>query len=59
MFRFSLQTEEEYRSYNAVQVPISQFYPSLSPEEEIMNNIDQAAKWARDQYGSRAVQAII
>lgn len=54
-----MQTEEEYRSYNAVQVPISQFYPSLSPEEEIMNNIDQAAKWARDQYGSRAVQAII
>lgn len=24
-----------------------------------MNSLDQAAKWARDQYGSRTVQSII
>ena len=29
--RFSLQTEEEYRSYYNVNVPTSQFYASLSP----------------------------
>jgi hypothetical protein len=57
-FRFSLQTEE-YHSYYAVHVPSQQFYNSLTPEEEILNNLDQAAKWARDQYGSRAVQSVI
>ena len=57
----SLQTEEEYRSYCAVSVPTPHYYnsPPPSPEEEIMNNLEQAAGWARDQYGSRAVQFII
>lgn len=56
--RFSLQNEE-YHSYYAVHVPAQQYYPTLTPEEEILNNLDQAAKWARDQYGSRAVQSVI
>lgn len=56
--RFSLQNEE-YHSYYAVHVPAQQYYSSLTPEEEILNNLDQAAKWARDQYGSRAVQSVI
>lgn len=40
-------------------MPTSLYYNNLTPEEEIMNNIEQAAVWARDQYGSRAVQSII
>jgi hypothetical protein len=50
---------EEYHSYYAVHVPAQQYYSSLTPEEEILNHLDQAAKWARDQYGSRAVQSVI
>lgn len=56
--RLSLQTEEEYHSYSAVHVP-SHYYTSLTPEEEIMNSLEQATAWARDQFGSRAVQSII
>lgn len=56
--RFSLQNED-YHSYYAVHVPTQHYYSSLTPEEEILNNLDQAAKWARDQYGSRAVQLVI
>lgn len=56
--RFSLQNED-YHSYYAVHVPVQQYYSNLTPEEEILNNLDQAAKWARDQYGSRAVQSVI
>lgn len=56
--RFSLQNED-YHSYYAVHVPTPQYYSNLTPEEEILNNLDQAAKWARDQYGSRAVQSVI
>lgn len=56
--RFSLQNEE-YHSYYAVHIPAQQYYNTLTPEEEILNNLDQAAKWARDQYGSRAVQSVI
>jgi len=42
-----------------VPVPTPHYYPTQTPEEEILNNIEQAANWARDQYGSRAVQFII
>lgn len=56
--RFSLQNED-YHSYYAVHIPTQQYYSSSTPEEEILNNLDQAAKWARDQYGSRAVQMVI
>lgn len=54
-----MQTEEEYSSHYSINIPVHQYYSNLTPEEEILNNLDQAARWARDQYGSRAVQSII
>jgi hypothetical protein len=42
-----------------VHVPTPQYYPQPPAQDDILNNLDQAARWARDQYGSRAVQSII
>jgi len=41
-------------------MPAQQYYHSTpTPEDEILNNLDKAARWARDQYGSRIIQSII
>ncbi len=50
--------QEELHSYYSLHAQ-QHYYSNLTPEEEILNNLDQASKWARDQYGSRAVQMVI
>ena len=44
--------------YQNVQVPENNYYPTMTPEEELLNNLPQVAQWSRDQNGSRAVQNV-
>lgn len=44
--------------YQMINVPNQNFYSTLSPEQELINNLPQVCKWSRDQNGSRAVQNV-
>ncbi len=60
IFRFSLQNEEEYLSYQMVNVPAYTYMNNnYNPEEDIINHISSIPQWSRDQYGSRTVQNVL
>jgi hypothetical protein len=44
--------------YQMINIPNQNYYPAITPEQELINNLPQVGKWSRDQNGSRAVQNV-
>lgn len=40
-------------------MPAINYFPTFSPEEEILANLAYASDWCKDQYGSRNIQTML